>query len=573
MDSEVESLFISLKLNADSLKKGLEDVDKRLKQLSQKTDKTSREFANMGRQFTGALRKMRNEFIGFMSVFTAGKSIKNFIEDTIQSSAELDRLSQRLGIAASRLRAYKDANEIAGGSGEGILGQLKRNADALSEFRLSLGVSDSLKWSMNQGITMDQFRDAETWLKAQSDVIARLYKRDPNQARIIARQIGIDEDTFMLLKDGSSALEAYLRNAEKLSGMTDKDAKATEKLRKEFVELKMAFVQTGERIVYALNPAFKTIIEIGRDLAQWVNENQDSIVGFFKDAAEWVKTFVKNFREGKFDSQIDDLKKVAAAFRDIALALADVVRWWNGIGNKDKDVHHFLGMRFGKTEVLDREDRNNGDVNARKRYIANELKKNGFTDEQAAGIIGNLLQENSTLDPKIVNEIGATGIAQWTKSRKEDFKRLFGKEIGGGSFEEQVKFLIWELNNSEKRAGGLVRQTRSVPEATLVFGKNYERAGDKEARYDKRIAYAEQAYHDLFRKPVFTSGGGSMSESILSRLTPYGYITGRTGNNNITVSGPVTINTRSTDPKGIKREMTGGIVRYSTAPQFNTGMF
>ena len=323
MDSEVESLFISLKLNADSLKKGLEDVDKRLKQLSQKTDKTSREFANMGRQFTGALRKMRNEFIGFMSVFTAGKSIKNFIEDTIQSSAELDRLSQRLGIAASRLRAYKDANEIAGGSGEGILGQLKRNADALSEFRLSLGVSDSLKWSMNQGITMDQFRDAETWLKAQSDVIARLYKRDPNQARIIARQIGIDEDTFMLLKDGSSALEAYLRNAEKLSGMTDKDAKATEKLRKEFVELKMAFVQTGERIVYALNPAFKTIIEIGRDLAQWVNENQDSIVGFFKDAAEWVKTFVKNFREGKFDSQIDDLKKVAAAFRDIALALAE----------------------------------------------------------------------------------------------------------------------------------------------------------------------------------------------------------------------------------------------------------
>lgn len=569
MDSEVESLFISLKLNADSLKKGLEDVDKRLKQLSQKTDKTSREFANMGRQFTGALRKMRNEFLGFMSVFTAGKGIKNFIEDTIQSSAELDRLSQRLGIAASRLRAYRDANEIAGGSGAGIIGQLKRNADALSEFRLGLGVSDSLKWSMNQGITMDQFRDAETWLKAQSDVIARLYQRDPNQARIMARQIGIDEDTFMLLKDGSAALEAYLRNAEKLSGMTDKDAKATEKLRKEFVELKMAFVQTGERIVYALNPAFKTIIEIGRDLAQWVNDNQDSIVGFFKDAAEWVKTFVQNFREGKFDSQIDDLKKVAAAFRDIALALADVIRWWNGIGNKDKDVHHFWGMRFGKTEALDREDRNNGDVNARKQYIANELKKNGFTDEQTAGIIGNLLQENSTLDPKVVNKIGATGIAQWKGSRKEDFKRLFGKEIGDGSFEEQVKFLIWELNNSEKRAGDLVRRTRSVPDAAVVFGKHYERMGKNEARYDKRIAYAEQAYRDLSRKSVFTSGSQTLSRYISNPSLQVG---GQTGNN-ITVSGPVTINTRSTDPKGIKREMTEGIVRYSTAPQFNTGMF
>lgn len=67
-----------------------------------------------------------------MSVFTAGKSIKNFVEDTIQSSAELDRLSKNLGIAATRLRAYQDANKRAGGSEEGILGQIKRNADDIA---------------------------------------------------------------------------------------------------------------------------------------------------------------------------------------------------------------------------------------------------------------------------------------------------------------------------------------------------------------------------------------------------------------------------------------------------------
>lgn len=569
MDTEIESLFVTLKLNADSLKKGLEEIDKSLKQIGQETEKASREFADMGRQFDGALRKMRNEFLGFLSVFTAGKSLKNFIEDTIVSSAELDRLSQRLGIAASRLRAYKDANEIAGGSGAGLIDQLKRNADAIAEFQSGLGISDSLRWSMQQGVTLDAFKDAETFLRAQSDVIARLYRQDPNQARVFAQRIGLNEDAFLLLKDGSAALDEYLQNAAKMSGMTDKDAKATEKLRREFTQLQKEFRQTGERIVYALNPAFKEIIAIGRELAQWVNENKDEIVGFFQDGVKWVKEFAQNFREGKYNEQIEDLKKIGAAFRDIAIAIAETLRaWgrWTASKKEDPEVNHFLGLRWGSKEALDREDRNNGDVKARKDYIATELKKNGFTDEQISGIIGNLLQENSTLDPSLKNAIGATGIAQWLSSdRKANFFNLFGKEIGEGSFEEQVKFLVWELNNTEKRAGNLIRQTRSVQEATVVTRKEYERPGEKEANDNKRIAYAEQDYRERVGKIAYRPTGG-ISPTVLSAQTT------NIRNGNVTISGPVTINTKSTDPKGIKREMMSSVSRYSIAPQANTGM-
>ena len=573
MDTEIESLFVTLKLNADSLKKGLEEIDKSLKQIGQETEKASREFADMGRQFDGVLRKMRNEFLGFLSVFTAGKSLKNFIEDTIVSSAELDRLSQRLGIAASRLRAYKDANEIAGGSGAGLIDQLKRNADAIAEFQSGLGISDSLRWSMQQGVTLDAFKDAETFLRAQSDVIARLYRQDPNQARVFAQRIGLNEDAFLLLKDGSAALDDYLQNAAKMSGMTDKDAKATEKLRREFTQLQMEFRQTGERIVYALNPAFKEIIAIGRELAQWVNENKDEIVGFFQDGVKWVKDFAQNFREGKYNEQIEDLKKIGEAFGAIGKAIALVV----GLFKEWKSITSGAGYELKRWDLTagnenslfmdnighdDLDDPKN--LKARKKYLYYRLKDEGFSDNQVFGIIGSLLGENDTLDPSRRGPGNAYGIAQWEPTRQKDFEKYFGRSIVGSSFEEQVAFKIHELRTSEKRAADLIKQQTTIDSSAVTHRKKYERANPKKARDNVRIAYARQVAREFGKLSYDPTGG--ISPTALSAQTT------NIRNGNVTISGPVTINTKSTDPKGIKREMMNSVSRYSIAPQANTGM-
>ncbi|EEO28199.1 phage tail tip lysozyme [Oxalobacter paraformigenes] len=573
MQTVVDSLVVTLDLEASSLKKGLEEVDRGLKQIGKATEKTSREFSDMGRQFDNALRKMRNEFLGFMSVFTAGKSIKNFVEDTIQSSAELDRLSKNLGIAATRLRAYQDANKRAGGSEEGILGQIKRNADDIARYNSGMGISEAIKWSLSYGVPVTALKDAETYLKAQSDVIARINRIDPNRARVYAQQMGLDENVFNLIKDGASALDGYLKNAAKLSGMTNKDAAAAEKLRQEFNDLEDEFRKTGERIVFALNPAFREIIAICKQMAQWVNENQGDIVQFITDATEQFKTFVNAVKSGKYDEQIADIKRVGEAFVAVGLTISSVVGFlkeWKALTSGAGYELKRWDLTEGNENALFRDNIGRKDlddpknVKARKEYLYYRLKEEGFTDNQVFGIIGSLLGENDTLDPARRGLGGAYGIAQWEDPRQKEFEKYFGRSIIGSAFVEQVAFKIHELRTTEKRAADLIRQQTTVDGSAVTHSDEYERPNPKKARNNVRIDYARQVARE-FGKELYNPISGISPTALTAQNTT-------TINNYSPHLGPITIRTGSADPKAIVKELKNSFPNYSISNQANRGI-
>ena len=76
----------------------------------------------------------------------------------------------------------------------------------------------------------------------------------------------------------------------------------------------------------------------------------------------------------------------------------------------------------------------------------------GYSSEQASGIVSNLIAE-SGLDHQIKGDSGkAHGIAQWHPDRRGIFERVFGKPFSQSSFKDQLDFVDWELNNTEKRA-------------------------------------------------------------------------------------------------------------------------
>jgi len=118
----------------------------------------------------------------------------------------------------------------------------------------------------------------------------------------------------------------------------------------------------------------------------------------------------------------------------------------------------------------------------------------GWTRAQSAGIVGNLEQE-SGLNPNAVNaKSGAMGVGQWLGSRVQLFQQVMHEPLKGASFEDQLKFINWELNNSEKQAGGNLRRTTAVDNAALVFGVQYERFGD-DGSFNRRTSYANEAFN------------------------------------------------------------------------------
>lgn len=116
------------------------------------------------------------------------------------------------------------------------------------------------------------------------------------------------------------------------------------------------------------------------------------------------------------------------------------------------------------------------DLNKKKQIAYQFYRDRGYTHEQSAGIVGNLIAEsglNSTIkgDPQV--EGGSHGIAQWNRGRLAKLKSMYGDKWK--DFESQLAFVDWELNNTEKKAGQAIRAAKTIEDATRQMMLKYER--------------------------------------------------------------------------------------------------
>lgn len=136
--------------------------------------------------------------------------------------------------------------------------------------------------------------------------------------------------------------------------------------------------------------------------------------------------------------------------------------------------------------------------NANTRIAMPYLINKGWTPMQAAAIIGNLTAE-SYMHPRTPagDEGTAVGLAQWRFERRDKFKEIIGKPIERARLREQLDFVDWELKNTHKKAGKLLKEAKDIETATYVVDKYYERSFGK--HLDRRIKFAKAAL-DMYRE-------------------------------------------------------------------------
>ena len=147
--------------------------------------------------------------------------------------------------------------------------------------------------------------------------------------------------------------------------------------------------------------------------------------------------------------------------------------------------------------------------------------KRYFTNEQAAGIVANLYHE-SKLNPHAVGDNGnAYGIAQWHPDRQAKFEKVFKKNIRDSSLQEQLDFIIWELNNTEKSAKNSLLSSSSASESAKIFDSKYERS----AGYNTadRMAAAESITKGQYSD--FPQGRGMFGDMAESASNGYKMLT------------------------------------------------
>ena len=174
------------------------------------------------------------------------------------------------------------------------------------------------------------------------------------------------------------------------------------------------------------------------------------------------------------------------------------------------------------------------------------FQSQGWTKEQAAGIVGNLQAESgANLNSNAVGDSGkAYGIGQWHADRQANFAKEFGK-VAGSSFEDQLKFVQWELNHTESRAGKALKSAKTAQEAATIIDQLYERSAGT-AR-GQRIANAIALAGGDYDKAASSSRNVNLGTSDAPKGTIW---------KNKDKSGLITFVSKTNDPRngGIKYE-------------------
>lgn len=152
--------------------------------------------------------------------------------------------------------------------------------------------------------------------------------------------------------------------------------------------------------------------------------------------------------------------------------------------------------------------------------VANGLSN--FNPNVVAGFLGNFHVEGG-YDGAQGDGGKAAGIAQWQGKRRDNFKNIIGKDPTQATIDEQVKFVLWEMENPLK-AGMTVAQRDAIlgaktpKEAAELIDKYYERSSGK-ARADRVAAamsfvgtHAATTAADL--KPIPPGWKGNQEDAI-----------------------------------------------------------
>jgi peptidoglycan hydrolase-like protein with peptidoglycan-binding domain/lysophospholipase L1-like esterase len=100
----------------------------------------------------------------------------------------------------------------------------------------------------------------------------------------------------------------------------------------------------------------------------------------------------------------------------------------------------------------------------------------GLTPEQAAGIAGNIKAESEFNLMAIGDSGKAKGLAQWRDNRRKKLEKWTAENgLDVDSVDGQLKYLWWELNNSEKNALTKLKQQKTPSDAAYAFAKYFER--------------------------------------------------------------------------------------------------
>lgn len=539
MPTIVDSLLVTLGLDASAYKKqAAETVGDQAKVVEQ-SDKMAKRLDSDGKRIAGSFRQVRNEVAGLLLAFTGAATITSFAKSILDSDAATGRLAANLGIATEQVSAWEGAIKRVGGDAKDADAALQSMAAAFQTYKLT-GTTGKDADFQGLGVSLNDLQNPATALLKIAEASERM-----NRPEFVARaqRLGLSDATITLLAKGRAGVQGLVDEQAKLGVATDESARAAQRLQDRIAvmetllreKLRPILTEVVERAIAwggstdNLKVAAQALLVVLGGLTLWAVAAAGPWVALAAAIAlvvtnlDRVKEVVSKVLHGDFKGAWEAMTRPAAQY-DSSVSPG----WIDQVRNQRIDPRNF-GSRGPNAGIID------------------YLKRNGFSDEQARGIDAGIGAEGGTATARNPTS-GAFGIGQWLGDRQ---RRLFARYGRSPTMQQQMEFLVWELNGGDH--GGRAVRGQQTAEGTL------------------------RAYITQFMRPAAgreTMGDLSRGMAILGGRVPAGgggMARGGSTTQTTTV-GQVTVYVPNGDPDTIAGGIRGAIAKRGLVVQSGTGM-
>lgn len=618
MATIIDSLLVKLGLDSSEFNAGKNKVDKGLKDTGAEADKTGAKLKKSGKDGAEGFENVAKSATKFLAIIGGTMAVKRFIEQTVESSAALDRLSQNLSANVATVSAWSNAAELAGGSASGLQGTMDMLSKSQTELQLT-GQSGLIPYFSALGLSL---ADTQGKAKPVNDLLLelsdRFSKMDRTTANNMGRMMGLDQGTMQLLLKGRSEVELMIKRQKEFGAVTKQQAEESSRLKLAMTDSRQSFEAFGRELLSAATPAIEKLFSIMADFGAWMRENKEFVNAFltiiavglgaiaaatipinltvaavtglaaaiallYQDYQTWKRGGESFIDWSKWEpgfkaagAGIRWLKDLLSDLVYRAIAGADVL---SAVWNRDWDRVKFAAGEFmngnGKTYGESPPPAPPATASAGGKGASNQeqaamayFQAQGWSREQAAGLAANIKRESAFNAGAVGDNGKAYGIAQWHPDRQAEFQKKFGKPIQGSTLEEQMAFMHYELTQGNERAAGAkLRGTSSAAEAAAAVSMHYERPADSAGEAAKRgqLALAMLGGVPGASQAAAGAGAGQVAQ---------GNLAGAPGAGNRSVEthiGEVKVYSAATDANGIAKDM-GKSLDYLFTSQANYGL-
>jgi hypothetical protein len=316
-------------LNADGFIAGTKKARDAQKNLTAEEKQASKDAEDFAKKRGESYRKIGQEILGLVAIFTAGRSLKQFATDITASDAAVGRLAHNLNMSTQDVTAWEGAVERAGGSAAGIDGTLHGLTQQLQQLAIT-GQSAVVPYFQALGVHIS---DASGKMRPMSDMLLDLADKfqglDPARATALGAGIGLDQGTINLLQQGRGAVQQLLDEQRKMGVVSAEDAERAQRLQNSLLDLRQMMTSLGRTI---LNDVTPYVIGFIHGLDEWLQKNREWLATEISEKIKALGDFLReiNWTEVKSGAQqfATDIMRVAEVVDHLIDRLGVMLGLW-----------------------------------------------------------------------------------------------------------------------------------------------------------------------------------------------------------------------------------------------------